>query len=82
MIWLLPGVVLVVVAVPVVLAMRRCAAEASALRRSLSDLADLRSPVAALRLEVEALVSEVPVAVRRRSVVAGREQGVLPPGSR
>ena len=80
MIWALPGVVFALLALPVVLALRRCVAEASALRRSLVDLSDLGAPLAALRLEAEALASDVPVALRRRSVVAGAGQGALPVG--
>ena len=70
MIWVAPGVVLVLVAVPMLLALRRCAAEASALRRSLGGLTELRQPIAELRGDVEALRREVPVTLRRRSVVA------------
>ena len=70
MIWLLPGVVVLVLAGPVVLAVRRCASEASALRGSLASLADLSPSVRQLQLEAAALVAEVPVALRRRSVVA------------
>jgi hypothetical protein len=73
-------VVLALLAVPVVLALRRTVAEASALRRSLSELSDVAPLVRQLQLEAAALASEVPVALRRRSVVAGAEQGVLPPG--
>ena len=80
MIWVAPGVVAVLLALPVVLAFRRCAADASALRRSLSELAELRVPVSALRLEVEAFAGEVPVALRRRSVVAAPARGELPAG--
>ena len=81
MIWVLPGVVVVVLAVPVVLAMRRCAVEASSLRRSLGDLADLAPLVRDLQLEAAALASDVPVALRRRSVVAPPGRPALPPAS-
>lgn len=71
--WLIPGVLFVVLAVPVVLALRRCVAEASALRRSLSALAELAPSVRQVQLEASALAAEVPVALRRRSVVAPAE---------
>ena len=74
MIWVLPGVILVVVAVPVILAMRRCAVEAVALRRSLGALADLRDPLVELRSDVESLRAGVPV-------VRGRTRPALPPAS-
>lgn len=71
MIWVaLPGVVFALLALPVVLALRRCVAEASALRRSLGELADLREPIVALQADAAALGAEVPVVLRRRSVVA------------
>ena len=70
MIWVAPAVVLAVLGVPVVVALRRCVAEASALRRSLSGLAELREPVVALQVDAAALRAEVPIALRRRSVVA------------
>jgi hypothetical protein len=72
--WFVPGVVLVVLAVPVVLAMRRCATEAVALRRSLGALADLRAPLAELRGDVESLRAGVPA-------VRGRSRPALPPAS-
>ena len=74
MIWLLPGVVAAVVALPVVLAMRRCAVEAVALRRSLGAVAELREPLVELRADVESLRAGVPV-------VRGRGRPALPPAS-
>ena len=73
MIWVLPGVVAVLLALPVVVALRRCVAEASALRGSLSALAELAPSVRQVQLEASALAAEVPVALRRRSVVAPSE---------
>ena len=70
MIWVLPWVVAVLLALPVVLALRRCVAEASALRRSLTALAELAPAVRDVQREASLLAAEVPVALRRRSVVA------------
>lgn len=70
MIWVAPGVVAVLLALPVVLALRRCVAEAAALRRSLSALAELAPAFREVQQSASALAAEVPVALRRRSVVA------------
>lgn len=60
MIWVVPGVVAVVLALPVVLALRRCSREAAALRRSLGALRELAPAVAELRDDVSALRAGVP----------------------
>jgi hypothetical protein len=73
-IWIAPGMVLAVLAVPVVLAMRRCATEAVALRRALGALSDLREPIVELRADVDSLRAGVPV-------VRGRRRPALPPAS-
>ena len=65
MIWFLPGVVLALLALPVVLALRRCVAEASALRRSLSALAEVTPLVRQLQVEAAALASELAASRRR-----------------
>lgn len=73
MIWVLPGVVAVLLALPVVLSLRRCVAEASALRRSLAALAELAPAVREVQQSAALLAAEVPAALRRRSVVAPSE---------
>lgn len=68
MIWVAPGVVLALLALPVVLALRRCVAEASALRRSLGAMSELREPLSALQIEAASLRDGVPRALRRRGL--------------
>ena len=81
MIWVLPGVVAVLLALPVVLALRRCVAEASALRRSLSELAELAPSVRQVQLEAAAFAAAAPLVLRRRSVVDPGLEAFEPPAS-
>ena len=81
MIWVAPGVVALLLALPVVLALRRCVAEVSALRRSLGALAELAPAIGEVQREAAALAAEVPVALRRRSVVAPESGRELAPAS-
>ena len=74
MIWLAPGVVLLVLALPVLLAARRCAAEAKALAGSMRQLGDLAPAVRELQDDVVALRHGVPA-------VRGRTRPARPPGS-
>lgn len=60
MLWVVPVGIAVVMAVPVILGIRRTAAEAAALRRSLGAFAELRGPVEELRSEARAVAARVP----------------------
>lgn len=62
------------VALPVVLALRRCSREAAALRQSLGTLGELAPAVAELRAEVDLLRSGVPP-------LRGRARPVVRPAS-
>ena len=60
MLALVPVVIAVVMAVPIVLAMRRLAGEVVALRRAMALFAELASPIAELRGEARAVAGRVP----------------------
>lgn len=60
MIWLAPALVLVVVAGPVLLGIRRVAVEGAVLRREVESLRSLSGPVSELRMEAEALRARIP----------------------
>jgi cytochrome c-type biogenesis protein CcmH/NrfF len=58
--WAVPVVILIVMALPVVLGLRRVASDARALQRSLASFAELRSPISELSAEARAVASKVP----------------------
>lgn len=60
MIWLLPVGVAAVVALPILLSLRRVAREARLLRQDVAALVDLREPVADLRASIVALRGDIP----------------------
>ncbi len=67
MLWILPVAVALILALPVLFALRRVAREADGLRRSLTELAALRDPLVELRTDVLSLQAGVPaLAVRTR----------------
>ena len=60
MLWVVPVGIAVVMAVPIVLGLRRIAADARALQRSLASFAELRAPVSELSVEARAVAARVP----------------------
>ena len=76
---MLPAAVAVLLVVPVLVAVKRCVAEAAALRASLGTLGELAPGIRQVRLEAAALAAEVPLVLRRRSVVAPDTAPELPP---
>lgn len=74
MIWVIPAAVFAVLAVPVVLAVRRCVAEAAALGRSLSALSELVPAARELQADVAQLRAGIPL-------VRDRPRPGLPAGS-
>jgi hypothetical protein len=59
-IWLVPAVLAAVVAVPLYLGVRRVAAEAVELQRSMAALAALRAPMLEVRDEARAVAVRIP----------------------